>query len=57
MSDMARIPFELGLRADANWFHDARRTTSINNRVGDEDFTLGSYKFLSLISRADIASG
>ena len=32
MSDMARIPLELGLRADANWFHDARRTTGINNR-------------------------
>ena len=33
MSDMARIPLELGLRADANWFHDARRTTGINNRM------------------------
>jgi hypothetical protein len=32
MSDMARIALELGLRADANWFHDARRTTGINNR-------------------------
>ena len=32
MSDMARIPLELGLRADANWFHDARRATGINNR-------------------------
>jgi hypothetical protein len=32
MSDMARIPLELGLRADANWLHDARRTTGINNR-------------------------
>jgi hypothetical protein len=27
MSDMARIRLELGLRADANWFHDARMTT------------------------------
>jgi hypothetical protein len=32
MSDMARIPLELGLRGDAIWFHDARRTTGINNR-------------------------
>src|SRR5271155_1126661 len=32
MSDMARIPLELGLRADANWFNYARRTTGINNR-------------------------
>jgi hypothetical protein len=32
MSDMARIPLELELRADANWFHGARRTTGINNR-------------------------
>jgi hypothetical protein len=46
MSDMARIPLELGLRADANWFHDARRTTGRSFAVNPIPRRFGSGCFI-----------